>query len=126
MTAKGLRTVIQPSSAGKGPAGRFRVAAALLMTSWGLLGTGCFGYLTGSYDVEVQRLRTIVAELEAKNAALAEECLGLRGRVRDLERSRDVSSAGGGPGTDAGLPDASSSDAGLPDASSSDVGAPDT
>lgn len=49
------------------------------------LSPGCVGYLTGSYDVEMQRLRVIVAELEAKNASLVEECIHLRERARELE-----------------------------------------
>ena len=61
-------------------------ALALLIVSSGLAGAGCVGYLTGTYDSEMQRLHVIIAELEAKNAALAEECIGLRRRLRELER----------------------------------------
>ena len=60
-------------------------ALALLVASSGLAGAGCVGYLTGSYDSEMQRLHVVIAELEAKNAALAEECIGLRRRLRELE-----------------------------------------
>ena len=87
------------------------VAAALLLASSGLPGAGCVGYLTGSYDAEVQRLRAIVAELEAKNAALAEECIELKGRLRELEGEVDaapVGAAGGGA-------DGATAEAGSPD-----------
>ncbi len=59
----------------------------LIILFAGLIGAGCVGYLTGSYDIEMQRLRTIIAELEAKNAALAEECIGMRERLREPERA---------------------------------------
>jgi len=60
-------------------------ALAILVASSGLVGAGCVGYLTGSYDSEMQRLHVIIAELEAKNAGLAEECIGLRRRLRESE-----------------------------------------
>ncbi len=46
----------------------------ILMTCGG----GCVGYVMGWADAEVERLRRIVAELEAKNAALVEEVIELR------------------------------------------------
>ena len=64
------------------PRGR-AAALAILVASSGLVGAGCVGYLTGSYDSEMQRLRVVIAELEAKNAALAEECIGLRRLLRE-------------------------------------------
>ncbi len=39
---------------------------------------GCVGYVMGWADGEVERLRRIVAELEAKNAALVEDVIELR------------------------------------------------
>ena len=39
---------------------------------------GCVGYVMGWSDAEVDRLRRVVAELEAKNAALIEEVIELR------------------------------------------------
>ena len=66
------------------PRGR-AFAFVLLAASSGLAGAGCVGYLTGSYASEMQRLRVIIAELESKNASLAEECIGLRRRLRELE-----------------------------------------
>ncbi len=62
---------------------------SILLSAFGLLiaFSGCVGYLTGSYDIEMQRLRTIIAELEAKNAALAEECIGLRKQLREPGRA---------------------------------------
>jgi hypothetical protein len=89
----------------------FAPAVGVLFLVSGLLCAGCVGYLTGSYDAEVQRLRAIVAELEAKNAALAVECIELRGRVRELEGEVDaapVGEADGGAGAAAvetGSPD---------------------
>lgn len=81
------------------PRGR-AFALALLLVSSGLVGAGCVGYLTGTYDSEMRRLNAIVAELEAKNAALAEECIGLRRRLRELERAdRDLSHSEGGRAT---------------------------
>jgi hypothetical protein len=68
--------------------------ARLILLS-GLAGGGCVGYLTGSYDAEMQRMRAVAAELEAKNAALVEECLELRERVRELERGPAPGSEGG-------------------------------
>ena len=61
------------------------VALAALAALAATLSPGCVGYLTGSYDAEMQRMRAIVAELEAKNASLAEECIRLLERVRELE-----------------------------------------
>jgi len=58
---------------GKALPGLGRVAFALVMLS-----SGCVGYLIGWSDAEVERLRRIVAELEAKNAELVEENLRLR------------------------------------------------
>ena len=77
-------------------------AVGLLLAASCLLGPGCVGYLTGSYDAEVMRLRNIVAELEARNAALAEECIDLRKRVREQE---EVGTSTGLPASDSGLPD---------------------
>jgi len=68
------------------PRGR-AFAFVLLAASSGLAGAGCVGYLTGSYDAEMRQLHVIIAELEAKNAALAEECIGLRRRLRELQRA---------------------------------------
>ncbi|MHC5056139.1 MAG: coiled-coil domain-containing protein [Planctomycetota bacterium] len=87
------------------------LAAALLLMSSGLPGAGCVGYLTGSYDTEMQRLRAVVAELEAKNAALAEECIDLRERVKELAGDGGPASGGGGGGG----PDAATAEAGAPD-----------
>jgi hypothetical protein len=65
---------------------RMKRTFGLVILFSGLIGAGCVGYLTGSYDIEMQRLRTIIAELEAKNAALAEECIDLRKRLREPRR----------------------------------------
>ena len=54
--------------------GRAVAACVVLMTC----ATGCVGYVMGWSDAEVDRLRRIVAELEAKNAALVEEVIELR------------------------------------------------
>lgn len=43
---------------------------------------GCIGYLMGWSDAEVERSRRIIAELEAKNAALVDEVLKLRAELR--------------------------------------------
>ncbi len=88
---------------------RARVVWCLLACSC-LLGSGCVGYLTGMHDAEVLRLQNIVAELEARNAALAEECIGLRKRIRELEpeaasHAEDADTATGTMGSGAGGPD---------------------
>jgi len=84
-------------------------ALGLLLAFSGLFVAGCFGYLTGTYDAEMQRLHTIIAELEAKNAALAEECIGLRKRLRGPERAVPEPSASAG---EKRRSDASASDGG--------------
>jgi len=99
------------------PRGRAFVFA-LLVASSGLAGAGCVGYLTGSYDSEMQRLRVIIAELEAKNAALAEDCIGLRRRLRELEGTDPGRSSSEGdevatarPASSASAPEDSGADA---------------
>lgn len=80
---------------------RTRIVGFLLACSC-FLGSGCVGYLTGSYDAEVVRLRNIVAELEARNATLAEECIDLRKRAREQE---EAGSSTGLPASESELPD---------------------
>ena len=53
--------------------GRLLAACASL-----LILASCVGYVMGWSDAEVDRLRRIVAELEAKNATLVEEVIELR------------------------------------------------
>ena len=71
---------------------RARVSAVCL-TFAALVGlaAGCVGHVLGMTDVEVERLRRIVAALEAKNAELVEEVIELRSRL---------------PGRDSGAPGA--------------------
>jgi hypothetical protein len=47
----------------------------------------------GWSDAETDRLRGIIAELEVKNSALVEECLGLRKRLHEIERKGTSSSS---------------------------------
>ena len=54
---------------------------------------GCVGYVMGWRDAEVESLRRIVSELEAKNAELVEKYLSLRGRLEKIERDRGPGSA---------------------------------
>jgi outer membrane murein-binding lipoprotein Lpp len=54
------------------------VAAAVVLVLLAGSSAGCVGYVMGWSDAEVDRLRRIVAELEAKNAALVEEVIELR------------------------------------------------
>ena len=73
--------------------GMRRRAARSLGAAAGLLlltvpGTGCVGYVMGWTDAEVERLRRIVAELEAKNASLVEEVIRLRGAASDSTARR--------------------------------------
>ncbi len=49
---------------------------------------GCVGYVMGWADSEVERLRRIVAELEAKNAALVEDVIELRTRDGTTDEHR--------------------------------------
>lgn len=65
--------------------GRALAACVALMTC----GAGCVGYVMGWADAEVERLRRIVAELEAKNAALVEEVIELQ--MRDGTSDEHVS-----------------------------------
>jgi hypothetical protein len=94
-----------------------RIPWVVLATS----ATGCVGYVMGWSDAEVDRLRRIVAELEAKNATLVEEVIELRSalkRARDssLEDGRAVdgqtSSRSGS--TSGGVPEERADEAGLP------------
>jgi len=48
---------------------------------------GCFGYLMGWSDAEVDRQRSIIADLEVKNAELVETVLHLRTEIDELRRS---------------------------------------
>ncbi len=57
--------------------GRLLAACASLLIL-ATCATGCVGYVMGWSDAEVDRLRRIVAELEAKNATLVEEVIELR------------------------------------------------
>ena len=66
-------------------------AVALLCAS----APGCVGYVMGWRDAEVESLRRIVSELEAKNAELVEKYLSLRGRLEKIERDSGPGSAGG-------------------------------
>ena len=54
---------------------------------------GCVGYVMGWRDAEVESLRRIVSELEAKNAELVEKYLSLRGRLEKIERDRGPGAA---------------------------------
>jgi len=67
-----------------------RAAAMVLLCA---SASGCVGYVMGWRDAEVESLRRIVSELEAKNAELVEKYLGLRGRLDKIERDRSPGSA---------------------------------
>ena len=67
----------------------------LAMLVFALASSGCVGYLMGWSDAEVERLRRIVAELEAKNAELVEENLRLRSAAGRLPASDRPAAPGG-------------------------------
>ncbi|MHC4199706.1 MAG: coiled-coil domain-containing protein [Planctomycetota bacterium] len=67
-----------------------RAAAMVLLCA---SAPGCVGYVMGWRDAEVESLRRIVSELEAKNAELVEKYLSLRGRLEKMERESGPGSA---------------------------------
>lgn len=79
------------------------LGAAALVLLCAPLG-GCFGYLMGWTDAEVESLRRVVSELEAKNSELLEECMSLRERLEKLDRGRGPVSGGGPSGGGAAAP----------------------
>ncbi len=69
------------------------IALTAILAPWA---GGCFGYVMGLSDYEVDRHRRVIAELEVKNAALVEEVLELRRRLAEIEaRPRETGEADG-------------------------------
>ena len=89
---------------------RHRAAWSFLGLLAALPSGGCIGHLMGWRDAEVDRLRKIVAELEAKNAVLLERNLDLRERIAEIQAAPDAGSKSrdGAPGGSASGDDAPS------------------
>jgi cell division protein FtsB len=70
---------------GRHPSTRSTAGIVVCVAVGALLCNGCFGYLLGWSDAEVDRMQRIVAELEAKNASLVDENIELRAKVRQMQ-----------------------------------------